>query len=118
MSRRSLADWQTIIEAQQASGLTIVEYCRRHQLSIKSFSARKLKIKRQAQQLATDADAPTGFILVKPAIKPTMPTVILKTDNVKPQMPGIILKTGNVTLQLPPSSTPEWLGRLVREVCI
>jgi hypothetical protein len=104
MGRRSLADWQTIIEAQQASGLTIVEYCRHHQLNVKSFGARKAKIKRKAQQLSAAPAAPAEFIQVKPVIAP--------------QMPAVILKTGNVTLQLPPSSTPEWLGQLVREVCL
>jgi len=29
---RSQAQWQTIIEAQPASGLSIVDYCREHQL--------------------------------------------------------------------------------------
>ncbi|WP_394349198.1 IS66 family insertion sequence element accessory protein TnpA, partial [Candidatus Enterovibrio escicola] len=34
---RSQEQWQTIIDDQQASGLTIIAYCRQQQLSTSSF---------------------------------------------------------------------------------
>jgi len=34
---RSQEQWQTILNEQQTSGLTIIEYCREHQLSTSSF---------------------------------------------------------------------------------
>ena len=34
---RNQEQWQVIIEKQQTSGLTIIDYCREHQLSTSSF---------------------------------------------------------------------------------
>lgn len=34
---RSQKQWQAILEEQQTSGLTIIDYCREHQLLISSF---------------------------------------------------------------------------------
>ncbi|WP_425439320.1 IS66 family insertion sequence element accessory protein TnpA, partial [Pseudoalteromonas denitrificans] len=39
MARRTLEDWQTIIEAQLASGLTIVKYCEQNKINPKTFSS-------------------------------------------------------------------------------
>jgi len=41
---RSQEQWQTIIEDQQTSGLTIIDYCRQQQLSPSSFYAVKKKL--------------------------------------------------------------------------
>ncbi len=41
MGRRTLEAWQTIIETQESSCLTIVEYCRENQINPKTFSSRK-----------------------------------------------------------------------------
>ena len=42
---RSQEQWQTIIEDQQASGLTIIDYCQQQQLSTSSFYALKKKLR-------------------------------------------------------------------------
>ena len=34
---RSQEQWQSIIKDQQSSGLTIIDYCRQHKLSLTSF---------------------------------------------------------------------------------
>ena len=34
---RSQKQWKAILEEQQTSGLTIIDYCREHQLLISSF---------------------------------------------------------------------------------
>ena len=41
---RSQEQWQSIIEDQQTSGLTIIEYCQQHQLTTSSFYAVRKKI--------------------------------------------------------------------------
>ena len=41
---RSQEQWQTIIEDQQTSGLTILDYCQQQQLSTSSFYAIRKKI--------------------------------------------------------------------------
>ena len=41
---RSQEQWQTIIEDQQISGLTIIDYCQQQQLSTSSFYAVRKKI--------------------------------------------------------------------------
>jgi hypothetical protein len=44
----SQSQWQAIIETQQSRGLTIIDYCREHQLSTSSFYAVHKKIGSQA----------------------------------------------------------------------
>jgi len=34
---RSQKQWKALLEGQQTSGLTIIDYCREHQLSTSSF---------------------------------------------------------------------------------
>jgi hypothetical protein len=34
---RSQEQWRTLLNEQQASGLTIIDYCREHQLATSSF---------------------------------------------------------------------------------
>jgi putative transposase len=34
---RSKKQWKPLLEAQQTSGLTIIDYCREHQLSTSNF---------------------------------------------------------------------------------
>ncbi|WP_042146388.1 IS66 family insertion sequence element accessory protein TnpA, partial [Pseudoalteromonas sp. '520P1 No. 412'] len=41
---RNQEQWQSIIEAQQSSGLTIIDYCRQHKLSLTSFYAHRKKL--------------------------------------------------------------------------
>lgn len=41
---RSQEQWQTIIDDQQTSGLTIIDYCQQQQLSTSSFYAIKKKL--------------------------------------------------------------------------
>ncbi len=41
---RNQEQWQTIIKDQQASGLTIMDYCQQHQLSTTSFYSVRKKL--------------------------------------------------------------------------
>lgn len=42
---RTLEDWRTIIEAQEASGESVVAYCERQGISLKYFWSRKRAVR-------------------------------------------------------------------------
>ncbi len=52
---RNQEQWQVIIEKQQTRGLTILNYCREHQLSTSSFYAVRKKLE----------STPSNFIRAK-----------------------------------------------------
>ena len=66
MTRRTLQDWQTIIEAQVASGLTIVKFCEQNQINPKTFSSRKATLKQRGAQLASSEQ--NAFVQVQSGI--------------------------------------------------
>ena len=82
---RSQEQWQSIIEAQQSSGLTIIDYCRQHKLSLTSFYAHRKKLNLTQ----------SGFIRAK-----VMQQVEFETRSED----NISLSIGNATLSLPSSS--------------
>lgn len=45
MKRKSPKEWEGIIQSQQASGFTAVEFCRQNNINPKYFSTRKSKLK-------------------------------------------------------------------------
>jgi hypothetical protein len=50
--RRTTEEWKAIIAAQQSSGVSAHEYCAKHNIHLKTFSARKSDIdKRTAQPI-------------------------------------------------------------------
>lgn len=95
--KKTLKDWQVIIEQQQTSGLTIVEYCQQHQLSHKTFSSRKSDLKKKG--LLKTASA---FVEVK--AKHT-----LRSDN-----SGLLIQLGQLKLSASNAVDPIWLGKLLR----
>ena len=50
MQRRTLDDWQILIDKQKASGLSVPKFCQHHQLNPKYFYARKATIVKNASQ--------------------------------------------------------------------
>jgi hypothetical protein len=48
MTRRTKNEWCELIEQQRTSGLSAVEFCRRHSVNPKYFSTRKQKLKKPA----------------------------------------------------------------------
>lgn len=96
MARRSSQEWQVIIEQQEASGLSVVDFCRRHQLDNKYFHARKRSwLKRQQRK---------------------HPTAFVKVTKVATQSPMMTLKIGDATLLLPAHTEPMWLAQLLKAV--
>ncbi|SFD42783.1 IS66 family insertion sequence element accessory protein TnpA, partial [Pseudoalteromonas denitrificans] len=92
MARRTLEDWQTIIEAQLASGLTIVKYCEQNKINPKTFSSRKATLKQRDAQPGTSEQ--NGFVQVQSDMK-TSATIMFKTPH--------------GTLQLSSNISPEWV---------
>jgi len=56
MGRKSLTDWNAIVERQLSSGLIAAEFCRQNNINQKYFSQYKCKLKK----------VPPVFIKVKP----------------------------------------------------
>ncbi|QBL09184.1 IS66 family insertion sequence hypothetical protein [Rheinheimera sp. D18] len=93
---RSLEQWRNIIEEQQASDLTIAEYCQQHALSKTTFYATKNKL-----------SASSGhFIRAK----------ITKQIDVIEQQKPFTLAIGNVTLSLPTTTSATFLSQLLRDL--
>lgn len=93
MPRRTRADWQSIIEQQLQSGLSIVEFCKQKKINTKSFYRSRLILSKQQQ--------PDKFL---PVLVPTVPAqkIVLELDNAK--------------LHIPPSCEPMWLAQLLKAV--
>jgi putative transposase len=94
MARRSSQEWQTIIKQQEASGLSVTDFCEQQQISKKHFYARLPALRKKNQSKQT-----VSFVKVS------------KTpwDN------GMMsLQLGNATLSLPANTEPEWLAQLFK----
>jgi hypothetical protein len=95
--RRTKEEWRAIFVAQQSSGITAREYCAKHNIHFKTFSARKSDIdKRSSQQ--------TGK-LVK-VVKP-------KSAPVSAPAPLTIIYHG-VTLNVGHTVEAEWLVDVIK----
>ena len=60
MQKRSESDWQTLIAAQQSSGLSQNQFCKERKLCSKYFSLRKKQLSGQA--------TPTPFVKGEPKL--------------------------------------------------
>jgi hypothetical protein len=91
--------WKTHIAAWQGSGLSQAAYCRQHQLTYTTFSARLCEFRAQAKSLSLEQP------------------VLLPIHVQPPPLPkaGIILHHGkNHRLELPASVSASWLAELMR----
>jgi hypothetical protein len=93
---RNQEQWQSIIEDQQSSGLTIIDYCRQHKLSQTSFYAHRKKLDLTQ----------SGFIRAK-----VTQQIELETRSEE----NINLRVGNATLSLPSSTSASYLAQILRE---
>jgi len=90
---RSQAQWQTIIETQQSSGLTILDYCHQHQLSTSSFYAVRKKLGSQTN----------NFVQAK---------ITQEIELIAPQ--PIELSFHQAKVILPPTMSASYLGQVLR----
>ena len=111
MKHRTFEQWQEIVQQQKASGLSIRIFCRQNNINCKTFYNRRAKlglgmpVKTPVHIAPTQTPAlSTGFVQVKPTTICTQPTA------------SITLKTNQATLQLPSSTSPQWIGQLLREL--
>lgn len=93
---RSQEQWRTIINEQQASGLTIIDYCREHQLATSSFYVFRKKLGITSNR----------FVRTKVTQK-----IELIADH-----PSIELTFGKATLTLPLHTSATYLGQVLREL--
>ncbi|AQP98325.1 hypothetical protein B0W48_16425 [Pseudoalteromonas aliena] len=92
---RSPEQWRNIIEEQQASDLTITEYCQQNALSKTTFYAAKNKLK----------VLPDNFVRAK---------ITKQSGIIKPQQP-ITLVVGKVKVSLPSTTPATYLNQLLHE---
>ncbi|WP_213611182.1 IS66 family insertion sequence element accessory protein TnpB [Pseudoalteromonas sp.] len=93
---RSLEQWRSIIEEQQASDLTIIDYCQQHALSKTSFYAARSKLN----------ESSVSFVRAK----------VAKYVDVTEHQLSITLEVGKVNVSLPPTTPASYLGQLLREL--
>jgi len=92
---RNKKQWQTIIQEQQASGLTIIDYCQQHQLSTTSFYGVRKKLGLSS----------SNFVRAK----------ITQQVEVIEEQPSITLTVGKAHVSLPATTSATYLSQLLRE---
>ena len=93
---RSQEQWKTIIEDQQTSGLTIIDYCQQQQLSTSSFYALKKKLSLSSG----------NFVRAK----------ITQQVEIVEEQAVITITMGKVNVSLPASTSVTYLSLLLREL--
>ena len=93
---RTEAQWQTLIQNQQTSGLTISDYCQQHHLPTSSFYAFKKKLNLTSNR----------FVRAK---------VIQQIEFLEDQ-PSITLSVGNANVTLPATTPAIYLAQILREL--
>jgi putative transposase len=93
---RSKSQWQCIFEDQKASGLTIIGYCREHQLSTATFYTSRKKL----------SSTPNHFVRAK----------ITQQVELIAYPPVIELSIGQTKVTLPSTTTASYLGQVLREL--
>ena len=93
---RSQEQWQTIIEDQQTSGLTILDYCQQQQLSTSSFYAVRKK-----SSLSSG-----NFVRAK---------ITQQVEFIEEQT-FITVRVGKANISLPASTSVTYLSLLLREL--
>ena len=91
---RSREQWRAILTEQQASGLTIIDYCRKHQLATSSFYVFRKKL----------GITTSSFVR----------TQVTQQVELITQQPPIELTLGKATLKLPSNTCATYLGQVLR----
>jgi hypothetical protein len=95
--RRTREEWKAIFVAQQSSGVTAREYCTKHNIHLKTFSARKSDIDKRTAQ-------PTGK-LVKVVKSESAPMSTL---------PPLSVVYRGVTLNVGQAVEAKWLADVIK----
>jgi len=95
---RSQEQWQTIIEDQQISGLTILDYCQQQQLPTSSFYAVRKKLSLSSG----------NFVRAK---------ITQQVELIEAQE-SITLTIGKANVSLPSTTSATYLSQLVRALVL
>ena len=93
---RNETQWQTLIQNQQTSGLTISDYCQQHHLPTSSFYAFKKKLGLTSNR----------FVRAK---------VIQEIEMLEEQT-SIILSVSHANVTLPATTPAAYLAQILREL--
>lgn len=102
--RKSIEQWKAIINDQQASGLSRLEYCLKHDIHIDTFSARLSEINRRLNHqsnVSTDS-------IAKPQL------VKVSTPGRKGQREYIAIAFADVEVRLPLSVQADWFAQVLK----
>lgn len=102
MKRRTLDDWRQLIELQQQSNLTIVDFCKQNKLTLSSFYKFR-------QRLFGKRSEPTFIKADVAATRFSRAKISSHSEN-----DGLKLTQGNTQILLPLSTEPEWLASLLK----
>ena len=95
--RRTKQQWLELIQAQQTSDLSIVDFCRERNLPLKSFYARRSS-------------------LLKPKdVKSSAFSKVAVAETSKSPTTAITLNIGKATLSIPSSTDVVWLAKLIEQ---
>jgi putative transposase len=89
MARRSSQEWQTIIEQQEASGLSVMDFCVQQHINKKYFYARRHTLRKQVASFVKVSKAPMDSATMS-------------------------LQVRDTSLTLPLNCEPLWLAQLLR----
>ncbi len=93
---RSQEQWRTISEEQQASGLTIVDYCQKNELSTASFYAVRKKL----------GFSSTNFVKAK----------VTQQVEVICEQGDISITVGKAKVSLPATTSANYLANVLKEL--
>jgi putative transposase len=93
---RNETQWQTLIQNQQTSGLTISDYCQQHHLPTSSFYAFKKKLGLTSNR----------FVRAK----------VIQEIEILEEQTSIILSVSHANVTLPATTSATYLAQIVREL--
>ena len=95
--RRTKEEWLATFAAQQASGLNMTEYCAKHNILLKTFSARKCDMNKKTAR-------PTGKLIK--VVKPNSQSVSTT--------PSLTVVYHEVTLNVGQAVEAKWLADVMK----
>lgn len=98
MTRRTIADWQKLLEDQATSGLSIKAFCQQQSITNSNFYKYRRKLNRSPLE--------TPLIKLSASQSPISKTVTANKS--------ISLRVGETTLSLPELCDPHWLAQLMQ----
>ena len=102
--RESIEQWKAIIAEQQASGLSRLEYCLKHDIHIDTFSARLSETKRGLNEQSNVS----AYSIVQPQL------VKVNTPRRKPEREYIAIAFADVEVRLPLSAQANWFAQVLK----